>query len=320
MVHRSLPVMFIVLSFVGQEAVLDSDIPDYHPIGSLKGAISFGPDGGFDKLLGLWTTRLKGYYPDLRGPDAGRKATLTTPRAMINGTAQCGLMSKSWSVGERDEFRDAWGSTPVELIVGADGVTIVVHRDNPLRSLKLDDLDGIYSATRNRGSRAIRTWGELGLGNAWKGKPIHAFGMKADTATIARGVFVERVLQRGTFRQDVREVDGAQGVLLAVAEDPLAIGFVTFSAPSTLVRLVPLQTSEAAAEPDLTREQILNLSYPLAWQIRLCYAKSADEPLTPPMRELLALILSRDGQTIVADEGYVPISGPMARKQTKLLK
>jgi len=322
MVDKALPVLFLALCCAGQQAVLDSDVPDYKPVAPMKGALSLGPDGGFESLLGLWTQRLKSYHPDLRVPVPERKPSLSTPKAMTSGAARWGLMGRRWSDLELEDFQVYWESPPIELIVAADAVAIVVHRDNPVRGLKLEELEAIYSSTRRRGSPAIRTWGDLGLGDAWKNRPVHAFGIKADSTPvpIARNVFVDRVLQKGSFRSDVKELSGLQTVLLAVSEDPLAIGFVTFSTQSNGVRQVPLLPSDGGKAVDPTRDNILNLSYPLAWQIRLSYYDSPRLPLEPSLRELVALILSRDGQSIAAEEGYVPISGPIARKQMKLLK
>jgi phosphate transport system substrate-binding protein len=320
--HRALPLAFVVLNVLSPQSILDSDVPDYHPTRSLKGSLAFGPHGGFEKLLELWVQRMQAYYPDVQGPLLERKPSLTVPQALSCGAARCGIMPRGWTSRELDDFKEYWGAAPVELVVGADAVTAIVHPENPLRGLRLEDLDAIFSSTRRRGSRAIGTWGDLGLGDAWKSRLIHPFGMKADATSppIARDVFWDRVLERGTFRPDVRELDGPREVLQAVAEDPLAIGFVNFSTLSSRVAVVPLLSQKGRPGSDLTRENILNLTYPLAWQIRLSYCQSWTAPLEPSLREFLVLILSRDGQTIVDEEGYVPISGPMARKQMKLAK
>jgi phosphate transport system substrate-binding protein len=309
------------LSLLCCQPVLDSDVPDYRPAGSLKGALTFGPDGGFEKLLASWSQRMKSYYPDVRGLEAPRGPAQTTPQALLLGTARCGMSWKPWSVREIDAFRETTGSLPVELVVGADAVVVVVHPDNPVRGLKLDELDGIFSSTLNRSDHAIHTWGEFKLGNPWKGKPLHAFGVASAStpASPAREVFVERVLQAGKFSDDVKMLASPAAVLQAVAEDPLAVGFVPFSAGAKGARAVPILASEGALI-ELSGENILNLTYPLAWRIRITYRHDREVSLDSIQREFFAFILSRDGQTIVAEEGYVPISGPLARKQTKLVK
>jgi phosphate transport system substrate-binding protein len=220
-------------------------------------------------------------------------------------------MSRSWTERECREFQDFWGSYPVEFVVGADAVSIIVHPENPLAGVSLQDLVSIYSSARHR---TVRTWGDLGLGDRWKSRPLHVYAPKG--TLLERETFVDQVLHQAAFHGEVKELDGASAVAQAVAEDPSAIGFVAGSTKVTQVRRVPLKSVEGM---EYTRDDILNGVHPLSWQIRLSYCRLRGESLDPPLREFLLLLLSRDGQSIVADEGYVPISGPLARKQTKKL-
>lgn len=300
------------------QPVLDSDVPDYHPSSSIKGTLTLGPEGGFEGLLGLWAEKLKAYHPDLSGPLSKPTKPAQLPEAMIAGVASWGMIARPWTGREVAEFKEYTGNVPIELIVGADAVVIVVHRDNPVRALKIDDLDGIYSSTLRRASRGIRTWSEVGCGEAWKGKAIHPYALKTgDGSPFARAVFMNRVLDHGQLREDVKELEGADAVVQAVADDPLGVGFIPYhKATSQNVRVAPLLSPDGALkEPG--KESILDQTYPLAWQIRLCYRHDTGTPLEPPLRELLLFILSRDGQTVLADAGYVPISGPIARRETK---
>jgi phosphate transport system substrate-binding protein len=309
------------LALLATQPVLDSDVPDYRPGAAVKGALVIGPEAGFEKLLSLWAQRLKTFHPDVRGPEFGRAWNQTTPQAMIDGNVRCGLAWKPWTPREIENFRDSTGTLPVEFVIGADAVVIVVHPDNPIRGLKLDELDAIYSTTLNRGAPAMHTWGEFKLGPGWKGRPLHPVALAPDAspASPTRPVFVERVLQKGKFREDVKSVASAAEVLRIVSEDPEAVGFVPFSAGTKGVRAIPILAPEGAPL-ELTGENILNETYPLAWRIRISFRNDRGSAPDPVLHEFLAFILSRDGQTIAAEAGYVPISGPLARKQTKLLK
>jgi phosphate transport system substrate-binding protein len=299
--------MAAILTLLASQAVLDSDVPEYHPVPGLKGTLEFGPDEGYDALVGLWVQRMKSHYPDLRTPES-RKISASVPQALQAATSRCGLMSRAWTERECHDFQDFWGSLPVEFVVGADAVSVIVHPDNPLAGLSLEDLVSIYSSDRHR---AIRTWGDAGLGEGWKSRPLHVYAPKGTLR--ARQVFVDQVLHQSAFQGDVKELDDAAAVAKAVADDPLAIGFVACSSKVTQVRRVPLKSPEKV---EYTCDDMLNQVHPLSWQIRLSYCRLRGESLDPALREFFLLILSRDGQAILADEGYVPISGPLARKQT----
>lgn len=319
--NKAMMLMSFAAALLAAQPVLDSDVPDYRPATSVKGSLSVGPTDGYEKLLGLWAQRLKSYHPDLSGPEFLRTGTQQTPQAMGSGNAQWGMHSRPWTGREVESFRESTGSAPFELIVAADAVAIIVHPDNPLRGLSLEELDAVFSSTLNRAPRAFRTWGELKLGTAWAGKPIHAYGMAADAtpASHARDVLLKLGLQKGRLREDLKELAGAAAVLQAVAEDPLGIGFVPMSAAAKGARVVPILSADSKPI-DPSWANLQSEAYPLAWQIRLSYRRDRGNTLDPPLQEFIALILSRDGQMIAAEEGYAPISGPLARKQIKFLK
>src|SRR5205823_3125506 len=72
----------------------------------------------------------------------------------------------------------------------SNGPVIFVHKDNPLASLTMKQLDGIFGSERSAGMRGfkwtpsdgrgpegnIRTWGHLGLTGEWADKPIQTYG------------------------------------------------------------------------------------------------------------------------------------------------
>jgi len=314
-------VMSLAAALLAAQPVLDSDVPDYRPATSLKGSLTFGPTDGYEKLLGLWAQRLKSYHPDLSGPEFLRTTPQQTPQAMSSERARCGMLSRPWTGREIEDFRESTGGAPFELIVAADAVAIVVHPDNPLRALKLEEIDAVFSSTLNRAPRAFQTSGEFKLGAAWMGKPIHTYGLAEDAAppSRARDVFLHQGLQRGKLREDVKALASAAAVLQAVAEDPLGIGFVPISAGKKGARAVPILSADSKPiEPSWANLQ--SDAYPLAWQVRLSYRCDRGGTIDPVLHEFIALILSRDGQSIAAEEGYAPISGPLARKQVRLLK
>ncbi len=305
-------------ALLAAQGVLDSDIPDYLPTASVKGTLSIGPADGYETLLGLWALRLKSHHPDVSGPEFVRGTPPEAPQAMAAEKVRCGMLSRPWTVREIEDFRESTGGPPLELVVALDAVAIVVHPDNPLRALSLEEIDAIFSSTLNRAPRAFQTWGEFRLGAAWAGKPIHAYGLAADAtpASHARSVLLRQGLQKGKLRDDVKALGSAAAVLQAVAEDPLGIGFVPLSAGTKGARAVPILSADSKPT-DPSWANLQGDAYPLTWQIRFSYRSDRGTTADPVLHEFVALILSREGQTIVADQGYVPISGPLARKQSK---
>jgi phosphate transport system substrate-binding protein len=307
--------MFLALGALQDR--LSPDLLDYQPSAEpLRGNLEVGPANGFETLLGLWSDRMKQHYPDLRGGKVEAKP-VSTPKALISGTNRIGIMPRRWSEGELEEFRLHWGYLPTEIAVGNNAISIVVHPENPISSLSLEVLDGIYSSTRRRGGREFRTWGDLGLDGDWKSRPILLYGTGKES--LARVQFRERALKGGAYRDDVKEVSGAAGVLLGVSADPCGIGYVSGMLRSDSVRAVPLRAAPGTPALDAQPEAIQSLTYPLSWRIYFSVRKTPGVPVDADLAEFLRMILSRDGQTILAGEGFVPITGRFAHKELQKL-
>jgi phosphate transport system substrate-binding protein len=306
----------LLLLFALQERV-SPDLLDYQPGEQLKGALELGPPGGFENLLNRWADRMKAHHPDLRG---GKPTTVkvSTPQALIEGASRIGIMSRRWTTEEAEDFHLQWGYHPTWFTVAGDGIAIVVHPENPLRGLLLEQVDGIFSSTRRRGGKPVRSWGDLGINGEWKGRPVHVFGQSKESPV--RINFQGRVLQGSAFVEGVQELTGDDAVLAAVAEDPCAIGFVRATSKSEGARTVPIASAEGSPAVEPQSEHILAMTYPLSWRISLAVRKGPRWPPEPEIAELLKMIFSRDGQTVVAEEGLVPVTGRFAKKELLKLK
>jgi phosphate transport system substrate-binding protein len=306
-----------LLSLVALQDRLSPDLLEYQPSGQLKGTLQLGPSAGFEHLLERLAERLKQHHADLRG---GRvePASPAMPEAMISGSSRIGFLARRWTLKEAADFRFQWGFPLRELVIGTDAIAIVVHPQNPIRGLLVDDVDSIFSSARKRGGKPIRAWGELGLEGEWKKLPITLYGL--DKSSPARTFFQDKALQGGDFQKDVKELSGADAVLQAVAEDPCAIGYLRGCVRTDRCRGVPLHPSVGAPAVEPRPETVLSLSYPLSWRVYLAVRKEPGEAIELEVRELLRLILSRDGQEVVAEEGLLPITGRMARQELLKLK
>jgi phosphate transport system substrate-binding protein len=238
------------------------DLLEYQPVGTLKGKLELGPPAGFEGLLTRWADRMKQHYPDVRGGQI-ESTPFNTTKALITGSSRIGLLTRRWTEWEAEDFRIQWGTYPVELAVGGDAIRIVVHPENPIRAISLEQLDSIYSSVRKRGGKPVQTWGDLGLPGEWKRQPVRLHGVARGSA--AQREFQQRVLQGGTFQEGLREHSAAGSVLATVAEDPGAIGYLSGVARSDEIRVVPVQLGPGAPAVEPKAETILSLSYPRSY-------------------------------------------------------
>src|SRR6185503_15699163 len=100
---------------------------------------------------------------------------------------------------EIDDFEKKFGYKPTAVPTAIDTITVYVHKDNPIQSLTLGQLDAIFSKNRKSGAeKDIATWGDLGLTGDWAAKPISLYGRNSVSGTY--GYFKDHALAKGDFK------------------------------------------------------------------------------------------------------------------------
>jgi phosphate transport system substrate-binding protein len=181
-----------------------------------------------------------------------------------------------------------------------------VHKDNSLSGLTLEQVDAMFSSTRNRGYKApIKSWGDLGLADGWKQAPIQLYGRDRKSGT--RAFFQEHCLAGGEFAAGLHEDPGAASVILDISRDQMGIGYSGLGLQGSSVRMVPL--AEAAGMPYVmpSPSTVADQTYPLRRVLYLYVNKSPKDPLPPAAQEFLAFIASYEGQQAVMKAGFFPL-------------
>jgi phosphate transport system substrate-binding protein len=219
---------------------------------------------------------------------------------------------------EVKEFTAQHGYEPTAVPVAVDAVAVYVHKDNPLSGLTLEQVDAIFSTTRNRGYKtAITQWGHVGLTDGWEKAPIRLYGRDRKSGT--RAFFQEHCLAGGEFKPELREDPGAASVILDLSRDQFGIGYSGLGLQASSVRIVPL--AEAAGMPFVTPSPstIADQTYPLRRVLYLYVDKSPKTPLPPAVQEFLTFILSQEGQETVVRAGFFPLPSAQASQSAVAL-
>lgn len=288
-------------------------LPPYEKVsGEVAGSLKCVGSDTMNNLVALWVEGFKKSYPGVREGIEG-KGSASAPPAITEGTASFGPMSRDWKPSEIDAFREKNGYPPTVVPVAIDMLAVFVHKDNPIASLSLQQVDAIFSKNRNGGAKAdIRTWGDLGLEGEWKNRPISLYGRNATSGTY--GYFKENALFKGDFKPTVKEQPGSSAVVQAVASDKAGIGYSGFGYVTADVRAVPLSLEPGGEAVPTEAEHAYSGDYPLARFLYLSVNHKPDTPLDPLRREFLRYVLSADGQADVKKDGYLPLTGAVARE------
>lgn len=174
--------------------------------------------------------------------------------------------------------------------LGMDAVSVVVHRDNPVKALTLDQVGKIFAGE-------ITNWDQVGGPSA----KINVFALKDTFAT--RGFFESVFLGSRPISPDAREVDVQSQLPEFIARDLWGIGFcsITLAGPC---REMPLKAG-ADSEPVLPgTDSIRSLAYPAS---RSMYLYVRGDSSNVHAREFIRLCLSDAGQKIVGKFGFVTL-------------
>jgi len=283
--------------------------------GEVAGSLKCVGSDTMNNLVALWAEGFKKVYPSVREGIEG-KGSASAPPALAEGTCSFGPMSRDWKPSEIDAFKGKHGYPPTVVPVAIDMLAVFVHRDNPLKSLTLQQVDAIFSKNRTGGGKAdIRTWGDLGLQGEWKDKPISLYGRNASSGTY--GYFKEFALFKGDFKPTVKEQPGSSAVVQAIASDKFAIGYSGIGYKTADVRALPLAAQPDAAAVEPLAANAYSGDYPLARFLYLSVNRKPTSPLDPLRREFLRYVLSATGQGDVKKDGYLPLPAAVVEQAAK---
>lgn len=304
--------------FNGAFAVeVDHKLPKYKKTMGVSGSMkSIGSDT-LNNLMTLWFESFRSFYPGVKVEIEG-KGSSTAPPALIQGTSHFGPMSRQMKSKELDAFERRFGYKPLKMRVAVDALAVFVHKDNPIKSLTLKQLDAIFSKNRKGGfGKNIRTWGDLGVTGKWASKPISLYGRNSASGTY--GYFKKVALFKGDYKDTVKEQPGSSAVVQGIASDLFGIGYSGVGYKTADVRTVPLALDATENPYDANATNAYSGDYPLARFLYVYINKNPSRKLDPLRAEFVKFILSRQGQKIVIKDGYYPISNAISKADRKIM-
>ena len=213
--------------------------------------------------------------------------------ALINGTTDICAASRGMKEKEQKQA-EANKVSPVEIPVARDGIVLIVHPENQVNSLTIDQLRLIYTGK-------ISNWKEVGGPD----KPILLLSRESSSGTFV--FFQEHVLNKEDFSNSARLLAGTSALVQAVAADRGAIAYVGlgFAAEAkgtikTLGVQAAGQTGPVLPSEESVRSGAYAVSRPLFF-----YTNGAPNDTA---KKFIDFCLSPAGQKIVRETGYVPVS------------
>ncbi len=319
-------------------------LPDYRPGPKVGGTISLWGHGSFSrdfmgKLVRRWIAEFNRYQPAVRF-DYRMYGTSSAIGALAVGAGNLAILGEEISPDAERLFERARGYPPTRIEIANGSLAtnyfdyahqIFVNRANPLLRLDLRQLEAIFGAQHRCTRGNIRSWGELGLKGEWANRRIHPYVWKTDTDF---ALFLRERALCGSHRWNpaTREVtpaerpDGTQyelgqQIIDAVARDPAGIGISNARYATPEVKALALSWNQSGPYVGATNETLISRQYPLVRIIPAYVDRPPGGELRPAVAEFLRFILSKQGQTALAQEsGYLPLNASEARESRKWLR
>jgi len=284
-------------------ASVDPDLPTYSPVSGVSGNLNSIGSDTLNNLMTLWAEGFEAVYPNVNIQIEG-KGSSTAPPALIEGTAQIGPMSREMKGSEIDAFEARFGYKPTPVGTAIDALAIFVNKDNPLNNISSQQIDSVFSSTYRKGGTPVTHWSQLGLEGSLGGRTLSLYGRNSASGTY--GFFKQVALAGGDFSSRVKEQPGSSSVVQGIGSDLAGIGYSGIGYTTSGVKAVQID----GVMP--TAENCINGSYPLARQLLVYVNRAPRQPMDKLTYEFLRFVLSKQGQEVVAKDGYYPLRAPIA--------
>ena len=170
--------------------------------------------------------------------------------------------------------------------VGQDGVTIIVHPENRLADVTIEQLRDIYQGR-------ITNWAEIG------GADVDIVVLSRENGSGTRAEFENLVMGDRRTTRLAQVAPSTAAMLVSVARQPGSIGYASLGSLNETVRALAID----GVEPTL--ENVFDNRYPLRSTL---FFIGRQEPQTE-MRAFIGWVQSLEGQAVVARH-YAPLLRP----------
>jgi phosphate transport system substrate-binding protein len=310
----------------------------YQPPPNRTPIVRLWGDRSMSALAGEWTMGFHAAHPEWSA-ESNLLGDGTGMPALYTGFADIALFGRDLITTDVDGFAHVLKYPHLAIEIGtgsldepgkSPALVVFVHRDNPLASLTLAQLDAMFGAERRRGApRAIRTWGDLGLTGEWRDQPITLYGDDTHTGT---SMFFQRVVMHNSRKfnwahftefKNLPRRDGttnfaAEQSLAALRADRFGLALANLHFASPEVKALALAEKDNAPAIAPTRETCASRTYPLARPLLACVNRPPGQSLDPKVRDFLRYVLGADGRRAFAQEGFfLPLPEELAREELK---
>jgi phosphate transport system substrate-binding protein len=285
-----------------------------------------------DELVIGWAKLYRKQYPEISVTEDLRASGAGSP-GLVSGNADLAPVAREMFPAEIKAFKDKFGYEPTAIKVATGSVgslgktaasVILVDKDNPIDCLSLPQLDAIYSKTRKLGYKEVKTWGDLGVKGEWSSRPIHLYGLKPVNGI--EQYFKVVAMNNGDYKDGIEFAKnrGLTHAFTVAAQDmgkkPGGLTYAMLANVTPNVKVVNISWKDGDTCYAPTIENVYAHKYPFSRYVYIYVNKAPGKPLESKIKEFLKLVLSKEGQQVVADEHvFIPLMPQVVQEELRKL-
>jgi len=205
-------------------------------------------------------------------------------KALNEGLCDIAMSSRDIKDSEVEQGR-AKGVIPVKTPVAVDALVPVVHPENPVTALSIEQLRDIYAGK-------VTNWKDLG------GKDYTIVVISRDTSSGTYETWVELIMKKEKVAPSALLQASNGAVAQAVAKNKKAIGYIGFGYLNNALKKLDVNGIEATPATALVKQ------WPIAREL---YIFTNGQPSGAVKKLIDFLVDPQKGQKAVSEVGYIPL-------------
>lgn len=210
--------------------------------------------------------------------------------ALLNGTTD--ICASSRDIEEKEiSIGKAKNIVPVSIVIGNDGLAVVVHKDNPINELTMEQVKKIYTGE-------YKNWKDLG----GQDQPIDVYSRESSSGTYK--FFQEHVLNKKDYAKEVKLMPSTQTIIQSVSDSKWSVGYSGLGyTKNANIKILGIKKDDSSPVVMPSDKTVLDKTYSIARPLYLIFN---GEP-KGELKKFVDFCISEAGQKIVEESGYVKV-------------
>jgi phosphate transport system substrate-binding protein len=210
--------------------------------------------------------------------------------ALVDGTTEIAMSSRKIKMSEKIKLQDA-GKSSKETVIAFDALAVIVNPGNKVSQLTREQLEGIYTGK-------IKNWKEVG------GDDLQIVVYSRESSSGTYEFYKEHVLNNKNYATSVLSMPATGAIVQSVSQTKGAIGYVGLAYVENNTKALKVSYDKGKTFIGPSMETAKNKTYPIIRPLYYYYLTTVEKSIKP----FVDFCLSAEGQKIVEQVGYVPLS------------